>query len=647
MRREGGFVLKIISLTACVCLIAVAAAAQPPALTPVPLPPEIDAPRDIPFPGEIKLSVDATDVTRGIFRVRETVPASPGPMTLLYPNWIPGHHAPRGPMEKLAGLVIRANGEQLDWKRDAIDMAAIHVVAPRGAKSLDIEFQYLSPTEPSEGRIEATPEIVNIQWNDVSLYPAGYYASRIPVEASVVLPAGWKYGTALRAKSSRGDETTFGRVSYETLIDSPIFAGRYFRALDLDPGAKAPVVVAIVADEPDFLRITQAGVDAHRELVRQADRLFGARPFDHYDFLVALSDELGPIGLEHHRSSENRVAPKYFADWPRTSSGRDLLAHEYAHSWNGKFRRPADLWTPNFNVPMRDSLLWVYEGQTEYWGFVLAARSGLISAQEALESFALSAAVYTENRGGRAWRDLRDTTNDPVIAARKPLSWRSWQRSEDYYKEGMLIWLDVDTLIRERSGGKKSLDHFARAFFGINDGDWTVVTYEFDDVVETLNGIVKHDWAAFLRARLEARSRNAPLDGLERGGYRLAFSDKPTPTFEADQKRRKIVDLTYSLGVILNLTGDIIEVRWEGPAYNAGLTTAARIIAVNGFSYDVEKIGDAITAAALGAKPIELIVKSGERYRTVSINYRGGLRYPYLQRIEGKPALLDAILTAR
>jgi predicted metalloprotease with PDZ domain len=355
---------------------------------------------------------------------------------------------------------------------------------------------------------------------------------------------------------------------------------------------------------------------------------------------------MGGIGLEHHRSSENGTIPGYFTEWDKNPDARDLLPHEYTHSWNGKFRRPADLWTPNFNVPMRDTLLWVYEGQTQYWGYMLAARSGLLTKQQTLDAIAATAAVY-DHRIGREWRTLEDTTNDPIAAQRRPLAWRSWQRSEDYYSEGQLVWLDADTLIREMSHGQRSLDDFARSFFGIDDGSYVPVTYTIDDVVSALNHIQPYDWNKFLQERLQGHAPGAPLDGITRGGYELVYTDKPSEYFRDSEQRRKITDLTYSLGMVIGTEGRLTDVLWEGPAFQKSLSAGAQVIAVNGTSYTADRLKDAIRDAAGGPASIELLIKNGDRYRTVNFDYHDGLRYPHLERIIQNSALLDEILRPR
>ena len=621
-----------------------AAVVQP---MPTPLPEAIPQPRDVAYPAPLEVAVDATDLTHGIFSVREIVPlAGPGPVVLTYPRWLPGNHAPSGPIDKLAGLEITADGKPLEWTRDPVDVFAFHVTPPAGARALQIRFQFLSPVSTREGRVVMTPEMLNAEWNALALYPAGWFTRDIPVKASIRLPEGWKYATALDTERESDGTVQFRQTTFETFVDSPLIAGRYYKQVDLDPGGPAPVRLDVIADRPDELEMTPEQIAPHRELVRQAYRLFGSHHYDHYDFLLSLSDKMGGNGLEHHQSSEDGTSPKYFTDWDKAPAGRDLLAHEYTHSWDGKFRRPADLWTPTYNVPMRGSLLWVYEGQTQYWGYVLAARSGLLTQQQALDAIAATAAVY-DARVGRSWRAMEDTTNDPIIAQRRPLSWLSWQRSEDYYSEGQLIWLDADTLIRQRSGGKRSLDDFARAFFGVNNGSFVPATYDFDEVVRTLNGVEPYDWASFLKTRLLGHGPGAPLDGITRGGYRLVFTPTPTEYFRAAEGRRKVTDLTFSLGLSVNRDGQIGEVIWEGPAFRAGLTADTQIVAVNGLTYTADDLKYAVRLAKGGGAPIELLVKLNDRFRTVRIDYHDGLRYPRLEKIAPGEAALDSILAPR
>jgi predicted metalloprotease with PDZ domain len=628
-------------------LLCGAAWAQSTGPQPLPMPAPIAAPKDSPYLGTISLNVDATDITRHIFSVREAIPVRGGePTVLLYPQWLPGNHSPSGRVDKVAGFTIHAKGERLEWVRDPVDVFAFHVAVPAGVTSLDLEFQFASPVEGNEGRVVMTPDMMNLQWNDVVLYPAGYFTRQITVEPSVRFPEGWQFATALETGSSAGGLVKFKAVPLETLIDSPIFAGHYYKRLELDPGGPVPVYLNIVADRAELLDVKPEQLEAHRALVRQAYKLYGSHHYSHYDFLLALSEHMGGIGLEHHQSSENGTLPSYFTEWDKNPDSRDLLPHEYTHSWNGKFRRPADLWTPNYNVPMRDSLLWVYEGQTQYWGFVLGARSGLLSKQQALDAIAATAATY-DHRVGREWRTLEDTTNDPITAGRRALPWRSWERSEDYYSEGELMWLDADTLIREKSEGRRSLDDFARAFFGVDDGSYIPVTYTFEDVVKALNSVQPYDWAKFLHSRLEGHGSGAPLDGLARGGYKLVYTETPTDYFKSSEARRRITDVTYSLGMVVGNDGRVNDVLWQGPAFQNRLTVGAQIVAVNGVAYDADRLRSAITEAKQSRAGIELLVKNADRYTTVRFDYHEGLRYPRLERVQGAPARLDEILTPR
>ena len=594
----------------------------------------------------IALHVDVSDLAHRVFRVHEEIPVRPGPLTLWYPQWLPGNHAPTGPLEQMAGLTIAAKGQRLEWRRDRVDLYAFHVDVPADITRLDVDFQFLSPQESNQGRVVVTPEIVGLQWNAVVLYPAGAASDLIPLEPTLTLPAGWQFGSALETVKREGDRVQFKPVSLTHLVDSPLFAGKYFRQFDLDPGAAIPVHLDVVADSAKLLEPKPEILVAHKLLVKQADRLFGSRHYAHYDFLLAASEYFADIGLEHHQSSENATFDEYLTE-PKRFAGRDLLAHEYTHSWNGKFRRPAGLATPHFNTPMDSSLLWVYEGQTQYWGYVLAARSGLLTPEQTREALASTAATY-DHREGRAWRNLDDTTLSPAISYRKPLAWPNWQRSRDYYSEGELIWLDVDTLIREKTAGRHSLDDFAKKFFGVENGRVAPLPYNFEDVVAALNAVEENDWAAFLHARVDGHGPDAPLAGVARGGWKLVYTDKPNLATEDSAKSSKTADFSYSVGMSVgNKDGRIGEVLWDSPAFKAGLAEGTNVVAVNGLAYSAQQLQDAITAAHKDDKPIELLVQRQDHYQSVRIEYRDGLRYPHLERIAGKPDRLDDILKPR
>ncbi|HWH17736.1 MAG TPA: peptidase M61 [Allosphingosinicella sp.] len=630
---------KYMLLAAAALAVPALAQVEPAPPQPLPLTNRIPAAQDIAYPGTMTVDIDATDTARAIFRVRQTIPvAGPGPVTLLYPEWLPGNHAPRGPIASIAGLRITAGGRQIAWQRDPLDVYAFHVDVPAGVRELNVEFQHLSPTESGQGRIVMTPNILNLQWEKMTLYPAGYFVRNIPVQATVAYPQGWQQATSLDVAQQNGNRFTYRPVSYETLVDSPVFAGRHFRTIPLSND----VDLNIVADRPQDLAATPEQIAAHRRLVEQAEKVFGGQHYDEYEFLLALTSELGGIGLEHLRSSENSRPRGYFTDWNSGSAGRDLLAHEMTHSWNGKYRRPAGLWTPDYRVPMQNSLLWVYEGQTQFWGNILSARSGMMPVEDVKAELARTAA-YFDTLPGRSWRPLIDTTYDPIINARRPQPFSSYQRSEDYYSEGMLIWLDVDSIIRERTGGRRSIDNFARAFFGVNPGHEGTLTYTFEDVVQTLNQIAPYDWAGYLRQRVE-QTGNAPLDWIRRAGYRLTYSETPTPYFASREKARDLVDLTYTLGITLNKEGTITGVAWDSPLFNEGVTTGTQIVAVNGRTYAADDLKGAITAAKGGNEPIRLLVKKGANYREIALPYHAGLRYPVLEKIGSGPSGLDALL---
>lgn len=645
--------MKRLFLSACAAALLVSGSGQ--ALAQVGTPalgralPAIPAPRDVAYPGVIDIAVDATDIDRRIINVRETIPvAGPGPLTLLYPAWLPGNHGPVGPVANVGGLTVTANGRRLEWVRDTVNTWAYHIDVPAGVQTVDVAFQWLTPIDGSQGRVVVTEQMLNIQWEKALLYPAGYYSRQITFRPTLRLPEGWRYGVALDTVSFENGLATFAPVTLEHLADSPVFAGANYRQVDLDPGGRSPVRLNIVADDADMLAATDAQIAIHRNLVVQADRLFGARHFNHYDFLLAVTDDLGGIGLEHHRSSENSVDTRYFTNWDSTLVDRDLLPHEFTHSWNGKFRRPADQLTPTLNEPLQNSLLWVYEGQTQYWGLVLAARAGFLTKDQALSVLAMTAASFND-LPGRQWRAMQDTTNDPIISQRRPQPWPGYQRNEDYYREGALIWLDADTWIRQQSGGAKSLDDFARAFFGVDDGRWDPRPYDFTELTSTLNGVQANDWPGFLRTRLDAVGPGAsgPLDGIERGGYRLVFSETPTDYFRSLNAELGRNDFQYSLGLSTNNANRITFVTWGGLAFQQGLTSGWEIVAVNGRAASPAVLREAVTAAKDPSVSIEMVVKRGDRFRTIVFDYHDGLRYPRLERIPGTPDLIGDILTPR
>ena len=620
--------------------------APPENSRPQPTSKAIDIPpaRDIPFPGTIQLTVDASDVTRAIFRVHERVPvSSAGDLVMLYPEWLPGTHSDEGQINKVAGFRATANGRELKWARDNIDVYAFRIAVPEGVKTVDIDFQYVSPTAENQGRIVATPDMASIEWIANSMYPAGHFVRDIPIQASVIVPTGWKVATALRPSGQTGNRIDYPVTTYEILMDSPLIAGAHYRRIPLS----ADVALNVIADNEAELAYKPEQIAAHKRLVEQAVKAFGAQHYDHYDFLLTISDNLGGEGLEHHRSSEDGVGRGYFTDWENKLRDRNLLPHEYSHSWDGKFRRGADLWTQDYRTPMQGTYLWVYEGMTQFWGYVLGARSGMLSKQDTLDAIAATAATYGPGTPGRAWRPLVDTTNDPVIAQRRPQPWRSWQRSEDYYSEGQLIWTDVDRIIRQQSRGKRSIDDFAKAFFGVRDRDWGELTYTLDDVVATLNKVQPYDWRGYLQRKVYDIAAEPPLEGITNGGYRLAFTDTPTKWWTSGEKTRKSTDLTYSGGFVLGSEGKVTSVLWDSPAFNTGMTIGNQIVAVNNRTYSADALKQAIKDAKDRGKAPELLVKAGDLYRTVTLDWHGGLRYPRLEKVGKGNGTLDALLAPR
>lgn len=609
-----------------------------------PLPPAIPAARDVPFPGTMTLDIDATDLVRGVYRVKQTVPVPAGAteLVLLLPEWLPGKHAPRGQLNLLADLRFEVDGRPAEWTRDPVEVYAFRVPIPAGAREVTASFVHTSPLQSSEGRVTMTPEMLNLQWEAMSLYPAGHYVRQIAVTPTVTFPEGWQVFTALDGQSRAGNRVTWATVDYETLVDSPVFAGAHAKVWDLGHTVKLDVV----ADEPRLLDAKPEHIATYEKLVDEALELFGSRPFDHYDFLLALTDRLGGIGLEHHRSSENDYKPTALIDWDKMAWDRNVIPHELVHSWNGKYRRPEGLWTPDYRQPMQDNLLWLYEGQTQFWGWVLSARSGVQPKDIVLGALANSAGYYSE-QAGRAWRSVEDTTHDPIVNARRPLPYSSLSRSEDYYSEGMLVWLEADQIIREGTRGRRGLDDFARAFFGGEDGDWGQVTSDFDDVVAALNAVHPYDWAQFLQTRFQTPGQPAPLAGIEQAGYRLVWKEEPNPYEKGRMSGSGYLNLQNSLGVNLASDGRVTTTLWDSPAFDAGIVNGAQVVAVNGETYSEERIKRAITAAKDGEAPIRLLVKRGDRFLEVAVPYSGGLRYPWLERVGEREAGLDRLLEAR
>jgi predicted metalloprotease with PDZ domain len=588
----------------------------------------------------LKLTVDATEAPRKLIRAREIIPARPGPLTLHYPKWIPGEHGPTGPIVDLAGLEFTAAGRTLPWRRDPVDMYAFHLDVPDGARRVEVGLEYLAP---SDGRFSAGPSTTDhllvLSWHWVLLAPPGANDD-IVVEPSLRLPAGWKFGTALDVAGTSGGVIDFASASLATLVDSPVLAGEHFRTIALST-AGPPVELAIAGDSEPALAAKPEFIAALRKLVDEAGALFGARHYDHYTFLLSLSDRLPFSGLEHHQSSDNRVGERALIDDAVGRDALDVLSHEYVHSWNGKYRRPAGLATPDFQTPMEGELLWVYEGLTQYYGKVLAARSGLWTAPQYRDALALIAASL-DHVPGRAWRPLLDTAVAAQLQYRPPSEWGAERRGTDFYNEGWLIWLEADMLIRQATSGRWSLDDFCLRFFG-GGGPPSVKPYTFDDVVTALDEVVSQDWRGFFRSRLESTGPHAPLGGIERGGWRLTYDGERSTVLKDREAAFKRIEMGYSLGLRLGTDGRITDVIAGMPAADAGLGPGMTVVAVDSRTFSPDVLREAVAAA----RPLRLLVDNGGTIVNATLDHHGGERYPHLVRAPADPDRLSETTTPR
>ena len=595
----------------------------------------------------VTISVDATHAPRKIFHATLKIPAAPGDLTLYYPKWIPGEHAPDGPVVDLAGLFFRANGVLLKWRRDTLDGFTIHVEVPAGVSEITADLDFLSPATFEGGfsaGSSATDKLAVISWNQVLLYPKGYKSDDINYTASLTLPEGWKFGTPLPISSQSGNEIHFSTVSLTTLVDSPVISGEFLKVVPL---AKDPVTeMDIAADSAAALDAPQSVWDHYVSLVEQAQKLFGAHHYRDYHFLYTLSDHVAHFGLEHHESDDSRVDEHALVDETSRKISAGLLPHEYVHSWNGKYRRPADLATPDYQQPMQDDLLWVYEGLTNYLGFVLTARSGLLSVEQDRDDLALTASSL-DHVPGRIWRNLQDTADAAPQLYFSPQSWRSWRRSTDFYEEDTLNWLWVDVIIRQQSKGAKSIDDFCHLFHGAPSTGPALKPYTFDDVVNALNQVVPYDWRGFWTERLTNHGPGAPLGGVEGSGWKLVYDETPSEMLSSIAGIYHLAIGGLPLG--LNLQGDgTVEDTIEGEvAAKAGIGPGMKVVAVNGRRFSPEVLRDAVKASSGSGPAVELLVENTDYYKTYKLDYHGGEKYPHLVRDESKPDLLSEILKAR
>ena len=595
--------------------------------------------------GPVSIQVDETRAPQKILHTHLEMPVQPGPLVLYYPEWIPGEHMPDGPIIDMAGLKFTAGDKTIAWRRDLIDMFAFHLDIPQGVSSLSIDFDFLlsAPASGYSSGASATAFLSMLSWNQLVLYPKGYDAANITCNPSLKIPSGWKFGTALPVSKQDGDTIDFSPVSLETLIDSPVLAGRYFRAIDLTPGRNPPHEIDIAADSQASLAMTPETESHLRQLVAESGALFGSRHYRDYHFLLTLSDDVAHFGLEHHESSDDRVRERSLIDETGRIDFADLLPHEYVHSWNGKYRRPAGLISSDYHQPMQDDLLWVYEGLTEYLGEVLTARSGLFNQQQSREDLARLVAYY-DAEPGRSWRPLQDTSDAAVFLYNSDNDWINWRRGVDFYEEGEMLWLDADTTIRRLTKDQKSINDFCRLFHGGTSGQPDLKTYTFDDIVAALNRVAPYDWSGFLRTRLDSTSPNTPIESVENSGWKLVYNDKSNEIEDNREAIRKGISLYSSIGMAIYGEGIVVDVMYGGPSYNAGIGPGMKITAVNDKQYSADVIKEAITNAKSSSAPIQLIVSNGPQVATYSVDYHGGLRYPHLIRDDSKPDYLSEIL---
>ena len=598
-------------------------------------------------PPTVTIFVDATSAPRKIFHAKLKIPASAGDLTLYYPKWIPGEHAPDGPVVDLAGLKFSSGGKALNWRRDLLDGFTIHVDVPAGVSEIDAELDFLSPATFEGGfsaGSSATDKLAVISWNQVLLYPKGWKSDDINYTASLKLPEGWKFGTPLPISHQSGNEIQFSTVSLTTLVDSPVISGEFLKVVKLSDDPLTEMDIA--ADSAAALAAPQEVWDHYKNLVEQTNKLFGAHHYRDYHFLLTLSDHVAHFGLEHHESDDSRIEERGLVDDTPRKLESGLLPHEYVHSWNGKYRRPADLATPDYQQPMQDDLLWVYEGLTNYLGTVLTARSGLLTLDQQRDDLALTAAAL-DHTPGRAWRNLQDTADAAPQLYFSPDAWHSWRRGTDFYSEDTLNWLWVDVLIRQQSKNKKTIDDFCHLFHGAPSTAPIVKPYTFDDVVNALNQVVPYDWRGFWTERLTNHGPGAPLGGIEGSGWKVVYDDTQSEMARGGESNSHSVDVAYSLGMYLREDGTITDTIEGAPVARAGIGPGMKLIAVNGRKYSPEVLHDSLKAGKGGTAPLELLVENTDYYKTYKVDYHGGDRYPHLVPYESRPDLLTEIYKAK
>ncbi len=601
--------------------------------------------------GDITLMVDASKAPEKIVHTRMSIPVKPGPATLFYPKWIPGEHEPSGPVGNVVDLKFSAGGKSIPWRRDLLDVFTFHIDVPAGASELEVSFEYIEPSSGMfSGGGSATDKLVIVSWNQNLLYPSWTRAENTILKPTLRLPSGWKYGTPLPVESESGNEITFKPVSLDRLVDSPVLAGEYYRAIDITPpGEPIHHELDLAADSAAAIDVSPDVQKGMTNMVAESGKIFGARHYRDYHFLLTLSDHVAHFGLEHNECDDSRIGERSLLTPEGRRSVAGLLGHEFVHSWNGKFRRPADLAVPYYEVPMKTDLLWVYEGLTSYLGPLLAARSGMWTAEQYRDDLANTAADMGPGRPGRTWRRLQDTAD--AVAGGSSFGrggWADWKRGVDYYPEGDLIWLEVATIIYDQTHGAKSFEDFCHAFYGGPNRGPEVKPYTFDELVAALKTVAPYDWAGYFHERLTSLSPDAPIGGIENGGWKFEMSDHPSGPRGGGGgggggRFGGGANQVYSIGLRLSSDGTVQESLVGGPSYQAGIVPGMRVMAINDRAYTADLLHDAIKAATQNDQPILFLVLNDDYYRTVPVNYHGGEKFPRLVRDESKPDLLDEI----
>lgn len=575
----------------------------------------------------IRIRADATDTVHKVFSVTELIPLhGETSLTLLYPRWEIASHAPTISVADLAGLELRLNGKLLEWQRDPVDVNAFHVSLPRNASILEAHFQYLSPLD----RAVMSRNIVQVQWERLMLYPQGMNVNDIPVVAQLQLPAGFHATSSLRVEQDTHNVLEFRECTIGELADAPVFAGRFMKDWLLSTDNQHPVWLHVAADEARDLTISPEELQSLRKTVALTNGMFGAVPFRHYDFLVLVTDQLpNDGGTEHQESGEISLPADYFLKPDRYKAMASLFPHEYIHAWNGLSHRPAGLVVPDFNTSMQDSMLWVYEGLTELLGLQIARASGLISDQDYRDLLAIDAAEQV-SRPGRRWKSLADSDYDPIYLAGRHITWRDWERREDYYTEGPLLWLGVDAQVRRLTDGKKTLSYFVHAFFAAGPTPRAVEAYTFPDLIAALNALTPFSWREYFLARLNAHDGSHLVTDLRASGYRLVFSPTESDIFAQQEEQDGVLDLSWSIGTRIRQNGMVQSVSWESPAFEAGMVPGMRITAIGDKPFSLDAFRRCIQATS--PVPIRLTVGSDtEDVGEVIVYHHGGLRFPHLE----------------